>query len=278
MSAILQQSESAFRQAVNAPQVPKRNIIKLSKYNKAPAKAVFQKEAAPKNQTMEPLWSKKEVNRVIAYCLEKGRIRDALLFVMGFNSGLRISDLILVQVEDVIANDKIVKSFRVKERKTSSTKNKKPVTVYINQALNEMLTLYFEHNPDLQPEDYLFRNQSYFKSPEAKKEGWYISRKTGWKIVKDTIAAVGIDGNYGSHTLRKTPALQMMVMEPSPEDDIIKNPNGLQSVQMFLNHKSVDSTLHYVGIKERQHMLNTLRLNLGLEAIQDYRKNIASKQ
>lgn len=148
-------------------------------------------------------------------------------------------------------------------------KGKAPVTVYINEALRMMLDLYFKVNNNLNDDEYLFTNQSYCSS--GFKRGNYISRQTAWKIVKDTIKAAGIDGKYGTHTLRKTPSMQIMTADSMAEQKHeVKNEAGLQAVQMFLNHRSVSSTFHYVGILERQLKAEVMRLNLGLEAIQNY--------
>lgn len=227
-----------------------------------------QKVAAPKNQTMEPIESREDVNRIVAYCLDRDKLRDALLLVMGFNTGLRVSDLILIQVGDVLRDGKIVESFRVNEQKTQHVRDKKPVTIYINRALKEMLTVFLKGR-DLDPEAYLFENQSY--CPGSQGRGNHISRQAAWQIVKRTIKNAGIDGQYGTHTLRKTPVFQILTSETIPENNIVKNEVGLQAAQRFLNHNNAASTFHYVGILEKQRKAEIMRLNLGLEAILEYK-------
>ncbi|MPM11449.1 Tyrosine recombinase XerD [bioreactor metagenome] len=243
------------------------NIIQFPKQKlEAPRDQIpKQKLEAPRDQTMTPIESRDDVNKIVSYCLNNGKLRDAMLFVIGFNTGLRVSDLIRIQIQDVLRDGQIVESFRVREIKTS-----KPVTVYINQAAKEMLTLYMEHKQDLSPESYLFENLSYCSS--GTKRDNFISRQAAWKIVKGTIRAVGIEGKYGTHTLRKTPSMQIMTAESLADHSVVKNEAGLQAVQMFLNHNSISSTFHYVGILGKQLKAEVMRLNLGLEAIQKYKE------
>lgn len=229
----------------------------------------------PRNQTMQALESDEDIDNVILYCLEQGRWRDALLFVFGFNSGLRISDIISRCVDDVMQDGTFVTSCRIVEQKKSNRDVVKPVTIYINQAVKEMLELYFKKAPNLTPHYYLFEN--YGRGAElVEKNGVMvrpnISRQTAWKIVKNTIAEVGISGRYGTHTLRKTPVWSLIAKPQDEANTIVKNQNGLQAAQLLLNHSSAQSTLHYVGVLEKQLELYYMNLNLGLDAIRKFKE------
>ena len=68
-------------------------------------------------QAVEPIRDLKTVRRIRKMLLERGKVRDALLFCVGCNNGLRISDLLNLkvgQVRDAKVNEKI----RITEIKT----------------------------------------------------------------------------------------------------------------------------------------------------------------
>ena len=67
--------------------------------------------------TVEPIKSKKDVEKVERY-LEKQSTRDHLLFVFGTNSGLRISDIVALNVGDVRGKNYI----QIVEKKTGKYK------------------------------------------------------------------------------------------------------------------------------------------------------------
>jgi len=67
---------------------------------------------------VEPIRSKKQINEMKSY-LKRHNMRDYLLFVLGINSGLRISDLLSLTIGDVINADRVV----IREKKTGKIKD-----------------------------------------------------------------------------------------------------------------------------------------------------------
>lgn len=67
---------------------------------------------------VEPIRSKEQINEMKVY-LKSRNIRDCLLFVLGINSGLRISDLLALKINDIKNTDRII----LKEKKTGKTKD-----------------------------------------------------------------------------------------------------------------------------------------------------------
>ena len=67
---------------------------------------------------VEPIRNKKQIDALKNY-LKRQNLRDCLLFVLGINSGLRISDLLLLKISDVKAKDRIV----IREKKTGKIKD-----------------------------------------------------------------------------------------------------------------------------------------------------------
>ena len=75
----------------------------------------------------------------------QGRFRDLLLFVVGINTALRISDLLQLQVSHVLDEKKnIRRRFWIKERKSG-----KRLEVVINESICDSLEEYLQTIPVL---------------------------------------------------------------------------------------------------------------------------------
>ncbi|MFZ2783834.1 MAG: tyrosine-type recombinase/integrase, partial [Sediminibacterium sp.] len=95
---------------------------------------------------------KKQIEKIKS--ILKNNPRDYLLFVMGINTGLRISDLINLTFKDVLQDSRTVtETIKVKEKKTGKTK-----TFFVNEAVKTVLK---ECISDFQvePTDYLFASR-----------------------------------------------------------------------------------------------------------------------
>lgn len=145
--------------------------------------------------------------------------RDYIMFRLGINSGLRISDILKLKVSDVKGKD----HFQLKEQKTSKT-NK----IKIHPQLKKELASYIKNKSDA---EYLFKSQKGENSP--------IQRMQAWRILNKAARSVGIKDEIGTHSLRKTFGYHMYNMCK----DITK-------VQKFLNHSSPHITLSYIGITQ----------------------------
>ena len=108
--------------------------------------------------------------------------RDALLFSFGINTGLRISDILSLNVEDVKGRDYI----EIREKKTNKYK-KFP----LNRFLKEEIDLFIEGLPSEQP---LFYTQKHCR----------LDRTHAYRILNKAAQAVGVKERIGTHTLRKT--------------------------------------------------------------------------
>lgn len=225
------------------------------------------REARP-SRAAEPIEAKGDINKIISYCLNNKKWRDALLFVLGFNFGMRVSDLRLLQLKHLVQGGRIVDLFSFGERKT-----RKDQTIYVNEAARAMLDIYMQNMEELCDESYLFfnksRNQKY-----VERNGTMVlepmSRQSVDRIIKKVVDAIGLSGHYATHTLRKTPGFQVIQM--SSDYVGIENTVGIQMLQAFYGHSNVQSTLHYTGFTEKQRRELFERLNLGLEAIQMFKE------
>lgn len=170
--------------------------------------------------------------------LHRENLRDYAWFVVGINTGLRISDLLRLKVGDVRETrtrwkDRIV----VREQKTGKRKEC-PLSPTIKKALSE----YLATRPNASAQEALFPSQ---------KGGRPISRQTAWKILHEAAKAVGITDAVGTHTLRKTfgyHAYQQGV--------------DLALLQDLFNHAEPRVTLRYIGINRDQRDAVYLSLDL----------------
>lgn len=151
--------------------------------------------------------------------------RDYLLFVMGINNGLRIGDLLQLKAgpfRNVRVGDKVP----IREQKTG-----KPQEVIINKPIKKALSKYFSH---LQPED----EDCLFKS--RKGENKPISVSNANMLVKQWCRAINLEGNYGTHTLRKTFGYILCR----------KYGVGWEILARRYNHSSPSVTRSYLGIQD----------------------------
>ena len=139
----------------------KRNNKQLSAGLIAPATQSCPEDVC-EDRTSDPIKSMKDIERVCDYLKKNGRWRDYMLFVVGINFGLRVSDLRLLRFANIINPNFVFKDrFPVFEKKTRNTRKKK-VNRYItvNDAVIEAVTLYLEHTDGVSLSDFMFRSLS----------------------------------------------------------------------------------------------------------------------
>src|SRR5699024_7178848 len=107
--------------------------------------------------------------------------RDVLMFLMGINTGLRVSDLLQIKIRDVKGKD----SFTIVEGKTDKRR-----TVNISMLKKE-IEEYTKGKPE---DDYLFRGQRANKP---------ISTVQAYRILRQAADLIGLD-YIGTHSMRKT--------------------------------------------------------------------------
>ena len=125
---------------------------------------------------VDPIRSKEEIEQMKEHFLEKQNIRNYLMFVLGINSALRISDLLSIQVKEVRKEDGGIRErLDLREGKTGKEKKYK-----ISPSAKEALQFYFDnidtnlfhgHNK-LQSDDYLFASQRGPHTPINRSWAW----------------------------------------------------------------------------------------------------------
>ncbi len=117
--------------------------------------------------------------------------RDRCLFTLGINTAYRANELLSItysQVQGVVAGD----TLEIKQSKTDKYRR-----VTLNKSSIRSIEYFIKHDDNLNHKD----NEGFlFYS----KKGGVLKVSTVTRMVKNWCKAVGLSGNYGSHTLRKT--------------------------------------------------------------------------
>lgn len=189
-------------------------------------------------ELVEPIRDIKKLEKMKKHLKGKST-RDYCLFVLGINSGLRISDLLNLQVKDVAdANGRLKERISIIEQKTGKAKDF-PISDTAGKAIREHLAA-LKNN---EPTSYLF--------PSRKGNG-AIQRYQAWRILNEAAAHSGLaNDSIGTHTMRKTFGYHAY-----------KKGMDITVIQKLLNHSSPSITLSYIGITRDD--LDSVYLNLNL--------------
>lgn len=183
---------------------------------------------------VQPIRDKKALE-TMKKVLKSNNLRDYALFILGINSGLRISDLLTLQVSDVLDDKgKIKERITLREKKTNKLKDF-PLGETSKKALKEYLAT---SNPVL----------ALFPSRKGNRA---ITRQQAHRILSQAARSIGIQEAIGTHSLRKTFGYHAFLAGV----DITR-------IQRLLNHSSPSVTLAYIGITQDD--LDEVYLNLNL--------------
>ncbi|MEC2267411.1 site-specific integrase [Bacillus subtilis] len=145
--------------------------------------------------------------------------RDYILFLLGINTGLRVSDLLRLKTTDI----KRKKRIAVKEGKTE-----KPRTIHLTNIYTE-LNNYID---TLEGTEWLFPSRKGDKP---------ISRIQAYRQLNKASNMVDIPDGIGTHTMRKTFGYWYY-----------KQTKDIATLQIILNHSRPEITLRYIGITEEE--------------------------
>lgn len=168
-------------------------------------------------ELVQPIRDKEVINKFKNELLKNG-YRDYMLFVIGINTGLRISDILKLQVEDVKDKTHIV----IREQKTS-----KRTRVLINSMLREDIERYIEGMDNM---EYLFKSRKGQNKP--------ITRVQAYRVLSGVGKRLGM-AEVGTHTLRKTFGYWHY-----------KKYKDVAILQDIFNHSAPSITLRYIGIND----------------------------
>lgn len=143
--------------------------------------------------------------------------RDYIMFLIGINTGLRVSDILALKVSDIKRKKRII----IIEKKT-----KKPRIINLNNIYDEI--------------------QDYVKTIDSE---WLFPSRKGDKPITTTQAYRQLNKagdmaeveSVGTHTMRKTFGYWYY-----------KQTKDVAQLQRILNHRDPEVTLDYIGITEEE--------------------------
>jgi len=181
---------------------------------------------------VEPIKKLEDIKAIKKFL--SGKPRDLLLFTMGINNGLRISDLLSIKVAQV-RHLKPGEYINIKESKTG-----KQNILMVNKAVHKALKNYLDTaQPD--DEEYLFASRQGGERP--------VTAQRVHQMVKSWTKAFNLPGNYGTHTLRKTFGYIQRTHYGT----------GFEILAKRFNHNSPAVTMRYLGLSSDE--VNGILLN-----------------
>lgn len=176
--------------------------------------------------------------------------RNKMLFLIGINLSLRISDLVALKWSFFFKDDMTFRdSYKIQPKKTKKTG--KFVTLYFNEVVKKTILEYIEQYPIEDMDGHVFKSR----------EGTgAILERSVWKIIVDAANEAGVEHNVGTHSLRKTFGYHVWHNADDKE-------KALVMLMVIFNHASVATTKKYIGImnEEVEDIFNGL--NLGLDML-----------
>ena len=192
---------------------------------------------------VEPIRDRKKIAQIKNMLRGQKRYRDLLMFVLGINTALRISDLLRMQVNRFLdGQGRVMRRFWIKERKRG-----KRHEVVINTSIREAFDEYLVAYPDIGKD----RNNFLFFSSTTNDYSIPIKRGQAWKFITSICHEAALSGNFGTHSLRKTWGYHAR-----------RSGVDLALIMHKLNHESIAYTKRYLGITDDELEAVIRRLNL----------------
>ncbi|MDO4815355.1 MAG: tyrosine recombinase XerC [Bacillota bacterium] len=149
----------------------------------------------------------------------KNKERDYCIICIFLNCGLRISEIVGLNIQDIRTDHLRVFGKGAKER-----------IIYINEATAEAINNYLEVRKEIAAID---RNALFLSNRRTR-----ITRETVHSMVKKSLAAAGLDADkYSSHKLRHTAATLML-----------QNGVDVRTLQELLGHENLNTTQIYTHV------------------------------
>lgn len=173
---------------------------------------------------VEPIKDKKDVEAIEQY-LSKHSLRNQLIWAFGTNTGLRISDILGLNVDDV-RNTQYVE---IVEKKTKKYKR-----FPLNDKLKNLIRKYLVIRDKMYS---LTDNEPLFIG----KKHCRLHRSQVYRFINEVCRNLGITVNVGTHTMRKTFGYHHY-----------KRNNDVALLQKIFNHSSPSITMRYIGIAQEE--------------------------
>jgi integrase len=166
--------------------------------------------------------------------------RNKALFIVGYRTGFRISELLSLKVGDVQQHGKIVDHITVQRRHMK--KKTEGRTVPLHPEGRAALSVWLEAlatmlKATLDPQTPVFCSRVRDSTTGLRRA---ISREQAWRILKEAFGSHELTGKLGTHVMRKTFANRMY---EKLNRDLVK-------VQRAMGPRNINSTVAYLSFRE----------------------------
>jgi len=188
---------------------------------------------------MEVVEALKDISQIEAMkkYLKEHSQRDYLLFVIGINTGLKITELLSMKFEEILNEDGTVKEFYSLPVKDEKFKQ----DIYLNTKVKEALLEYVQ-SIDVKRENYVFQSNKTKNS---------ITRQQAYRVIHNAAEAVGIVGKIGTNSMRKTFGFHAY-----------KRGIAIALLQKHFHHATPSETLKYLGISKDEEFKREIDVDL----------------
>lgn len=162
--------------------------------------------------------------------------RNYIFFSMGIHSGLRVSDLLLLQVAHV--RDQLHINFVAQKTKNRKKKRKRKKFI-IHPDYYDDLMIYIQDMPE---DAYLFASRQ--KKTITGAVGEPIRRETAWRIMNNLAERFSLE-NIGVHSLRKTWGYHLITSAPPEQAAFV-----MALLMEMFGHETQEETLRYLGLTQ----------------------------
>lgn len=170
-------------------------------------------------KTVQPIRDKKKIDAMKTLLKAKNE-KYYLMFRIGINVGLRVSDILTLKVGDVRAKDHV----NIIEQKTGKVKR-----FLVPGALQKEISVYIKKN-NMEDTEYLIQSRKGDNKP--------ITRIQAYRVLNVVAEQIGLE-EVGTHTMRKTFGYWHY-----------KQNKDVALLQDIFNHSAPSITLRYIGITD----------------------------
>lgn len=201
---------------------------------------------------VEPITDYNKINemaKILRASKNQGE-RNYLMFIVGINTGLRISDYLEMSVGQfreicnrgyIILIPKKTDKRKIDPETGAVVGSYKKVRIDITDSVKKVIEDYIQDRDD---REYMF---------PSRKGGTPISRQAAWNILDKAAKQAGITENIGCHSLRKT--FGYWHYQQNHDVRLLMN---------IFQHSSEEVTLRYIGITDENMKRSMANMSLGV--------------
>lgn len=186
----------------------------------------------------------REIRETLAAATDRRSEREFLLFEIGINTGLRISDILRLRKKHVCGE-----WIETVEQKTGKV-NRLPLNTIIRQIIQDRCR-------DMDPDQLLFPGGMRLEVEVP------MTRRNAYNDIRDIAEKFHLGDRMGCHTLRKTFGYWHY-----------KKNHDLEMLRQWFNHASTSVTLRYIGMDDEEKKKSVYGFNPG-DAVYQPRKAVS---